>query len=200
MKTKRIAVVLMILFLCCSFAFTQNNPFAKGSLAVWEEFEFESSGGDTWENDDGDREAVMNNSTMVAYFIKPGIAVGGQFLLNRTSQGDYKNTMWGLGPSATYFLGGNDVNGSVKGSVFPYARVVFAYLKGNTEYSSGADFEFTATVMGADLGAMYMLNSFVGFSGSIGYQIWSFNSDDIPNDEEDGNKININAGFTIFIP
>ncbi|MFC1549862.1 hypothetical protein ACFL46_01035 [Candidatus Neomarinimicrobiota bacterium] len=200
MHNKGITVALMVIFICFSFATAQNNPFAKGSLGVWEEFYFQSSGGDAWENNDGDRETEMQNNTTVGYFIMPGVAVGGQFMLDRTSQGDYKDTMWGFGPSATYFLGGGDVNGSVKGSVFPFATVGFVYLKGNTEYSSGADFEFTATIFGGDVGAMYMLNSFVGFSGSIGYQLWSFNSDDIPNDREDGNKFNLNAGFTIFIP
>jgi len=199
MNTKRITVVLMILFLCFSFAFAQNSPFGKGSIVIWEEFEFESSGGDMWEYD-GDRESTIMNRTSVDYFIMPGIAVGGTFFLERESQGDYNDTKWGLGPSAIYVLGGDNTNGSVKGSVFPYARVAFLYLKGNQERSSFSDTEFTALVFGADIGAIYMLNSFVGFSGAIGYQIWSFNSDDIPNDEEDGNKFGINAGFTIFIP
>jgi hypothetical protein len=140
MNNKQITVVLIIIFFCFSLAHAQKGPFDKGSIRIDQSFEFNSDGGDIWENHDGDRRSALKNQTSLHYFIMPGISVGGQFILERVAQGDYTNTMWGIGPGVTYVLGGDEANGQVKGEIFPFASVLFAFLRGNEEYSSSGDF------------------------------------------------------------
>jgi hypothetical protein len=155
---------------------------------------FNSDGGDVWENDDGERRTSYESQTLFGYFIMPGLAIGGQFAIESVSQGDYSNKLWAFGPQATYYFGSNSATNSVKGQVYPFVRATYARLNSKEDYGD-SDFEFSASVYVADVGAVYMLNSFVGITGSIGYQMWGF---DFENESEDGNRIATEFGFAIF--
>jgi hypothetical protein len=146
-----------------------------------------------WENH-GDRRLAYENQTMLGYFIMPGLAIGGQFLIESVSQGDWSNVLWGIGPQATYYLGSNSTDVSVKGQVYPFVSAGYARLN-SKEDDGESDFEFTADVFWTDLGAVYMLNNYVGVFGSIGYQLWGF---EFENDSDDGNRIATEFGFSIF--
>jgi hypothetical protein len=195
MNTKGIGIVLVILFVIFASSLAQNSPIGKGNIVIDTGFTFHSDGGDVWDNGDGDRRSAYESQTMFGYFVMPGFAVGGQFLLEGISQGDWSNKLWGIGPQATYYFGGNSTNDSVKGQVYPFVSAGYAHLSSKEEEDDW-DFEFTANVFWGDLGAVYMLNSYVGIYGSISYQLWGFEFED---ESDDGNRIATDFGLTVFL-
>jgi hypothetical protein len=195
MNNKGTGTTIIILLVFLATAVAQNNPIGKGSIIIDTGFALNSDGGDVWENDDGERRTAYESQTMLGYFIMPGLAIGGQFLIEGISQGDWSSSLWGIGPQATYYLGGNSTDNSVKGQVYPFVSAGYARLNSKEDYSD-YDFEFSANVFWTDLGAVYMLNNYVGAFGSIGYQLWGFEFED---DSDDGNRFAMNFGLAVFL-
>lgn len=176
-------------------AFAQSFPTDKGSMILMGGFAFSSAGGDLYENRDGDRFMSIQFDPSLSYFVTPGLALGGQFSLERDSQGDYTATTWGIGPRLAYFVGGNQPRASAKGTTLPYVGVSFLYLNSSVDWNG--DDSASGTMIGFGIGFLNMLTNTVGFFGEAGYQIDNMEPED--GDSESGNQITAGLGITAFI-
>jgi len=207
MKKRRvfslICLFVSILIVFCSSGFAQSFPTDKGSVALFGSFAFSSAGGDLWEDDD-DRLTQLQFTPSVSYFVTPGFALGGKFLLNRMAQGDASMTTWGIGPHVLYFIGGNKPKPTVKGTTYPYLGATFLYAKSTTEEDDD-EFSISGTVISFGFGVCHMLTSTVGLVGEAAYEIdnmtvkWEDWEGEEEEESESGDKFNIFAGFVVFL-
>ena len=185
-----------MLIVACGSAFAQSFPTDKGSKIVAGEFAFSSAGGDLYENSDGDRLTTIELDPFISYFLTPGLALGGNFLLERMSQGDWSLTTWGIGPRLIYFIGGSQPISTVKGKTYPFLDAAFLYIKNTFKYDSDESSSL-GTMIRFGGGILHMLSDSVGLFGEAVYSIDSIKPED--GDSESGNQFNIAAGFTFFL-
>ena len=177
-------------------AFAQSYHPDKGSKIITGEFSFSSGGGDLYKNSDGDRLTTIELDPCISYFLTPGLALGGNFLLLRVSQGDMGETAWGIGPRLMYFIGGNKSISTGKGTTYPFLDAAFIYIKSS---SKGASYELSSSRIRIKLGGgiFHMLSDSVGLFGEVAYNIDRVKPED--GDSESGNQFNIVAGFAFFL-
>jgi len=187
-----LAVMLVVI---CSSAFAQSFPTDKGSKMILGGFAFSNAGGDLYEVD-GDRMTSIQVNPSVSYFVIPGLALGGKFLLQYASQGKASMTTWGIGPQVMYFVGGNQPKSTVKGTTYPYLGAAFFYTRSTFKDEDGKD-TISGTMISLGGGMLHMLSKTVGLFGEAGYQIDNMKPED--GDSASGNKFNIVAGFTFFL-
>ncbi len=177
-----------------TYPIDQGVWFGMGSLDI------ASLSGEAYENEDGDGKFNFYLEDTGGYFIMPNLAIGGKVLIDYTSWGDYKETVWGIGPFIAYFFGGAPAE--VKGSYYPYVGGTFLYASSTTEYPNPIDqgtteIESTMTKLGVFGGVVYMLTKTVGIFGEVGFSMDSIDPDE--GDSEDGNRIGIKAGVSAFL-
>lgn len=196
----RIFTCVCILALTLIFAFgsacAQSFPTNKGSKIVGGEFYFSSAGGDLYENWEGDRLTSIEVDPFISFFLAPGLALGGNFLFERMSQGDASLTTWGIGPRLMYFIGGSKPISTVKGTTYPFLDAAFLYVKSTYEYNS-YDSSESGTMIRFGGGILRMLSDSVGLLGEVAYSIDKMKPED--GDSVSGNQFNIAAGFTFFL-
>jgi hypothetical protein len=196
-------IFLPILAVICSSAFAQSFPTNKGSVMVYGSFAYSSAGGHLYE-DDGDRLSTLQFNPSVSYFVTPGLALGGKFLLSRTSQGDASLTGFGIGPHLLYFIGGNKPKDKVKGTTYPYLGTTFLYSRA-TAGEDDEDLTISGTMFSFGFGVCHMLSNSVGLVGEAAYQIdnmtvkWEDWEGEEEEESESGDKFNLVAGFVVFL-
>ena len=198
MKKIYTCMCIFALSLIFSFgsAFAQSYHTDKGSKIIAGEFSFSSGGGDLYENSDGDRLTTIEMDTFISYFLTPGLALGANFLLIKTAQGDLSATAWGIGPRLMYFIGGNKSISTGKGKIYPFLDAAFLYIKST---SKGASYELSSSRTRIKFGGgiLHMLSESVGLFGEAAYNIDSEKPED--GDSERGNQFNIVAGLAFFL-
>jgi hypothetical protein len=173
----------------------QSFPTDKRSQIVSGGFSFSSAGGDLYQSGD-DRLTVIELSPSIGYFVIPGLAIGGKFVLERTSLGEGSLTSWGIGPHIVYFVGADKPRARIKGTIYPYLGAAFLYNR--TTYKSGGwDSTASGTMISFGAGVLRMLSNAVGLFGEANYQIENVKPES--GDSESGNTFNIAAGFTVFL-
>jgi len=191
-----VCIFAFVIILAYSLTFSQSFPTDKGSKLVAGEFSYSSSGGDSNENSDGDRDISIDLGSSISYFLSPGLALGADFLFGRSSQGDNSVTMWGIGPRLSYFIGGNHAVSTVKGTTYPFLTVSFVYVKGGYDYGDNES-SVSGNVIGFGGGIMHMLSESVGLYGNVSYSIENMKWED--EDSESGNEFGISAGLSFFL-
>jgi len=120
----------------------------------------------------------------------PNIAVGGDLMYLRTSQGDVSATQVGIGPAATYFF---NVQSD---KVYPYVGMGLLYYNYSIDVdqwdssASGFDFRFGG-------GVTYMLGKNLAVIAELGYHIQSLKPEE--GDSESGNILAFTVGFAAFL-
>lgn len=141
----------------------------KGSFLVGGTAGFQSQG---YEDVDGRQTTITLNPT-AGTFIVPGLAIGGEAIITRTSFDDLSSSTLGIGPFLAYFFGGPD------SGTFPYFSGGVSYVSNDTEGTTlsgfGADVAAGVAIMLARNAAI-SLEGFAqfsslsadGFEGSLG--------------------------------
>jgi len=166
-----------------------QSPIDKGSINLGGSFSLDSSGGDLYEID-GDRQTMTMFTPGFRYFIKDGIAVGGDIMYLRIGQGDDSMTTLGIGPAAAYFFK------TKSDKFYPYVGLGLLYSNYSIEAgtwdssASGFDFRFGA-------GLAYMLGKNLALTGELRYHIQSLKPEE--GDSESGNVIAFLIGFAAFL-
>lgn len=189
-------LTIMVIVIGSSVA-AQNFPTDKGSKIVSGGFTFSSAGGDLYESADGDRQVLLQFSPSVSYFVIPGVALGGEFLLEYSFYGDYSDNTWGIGPHILYFLGGDRPKPTVRGTTYPYMGAGFFYSHSMFKYGEIVEVTSSGHMISLEGGILHMLSNAVGLFGEADYQMESMNPEG--GDSVNGDKFNIAAGFTVFL-
>jgi len=167
-----------------------KTPIDKGSINVGGLLSIQSSGGDIYAGGDGDRQTMTLFIPSARYFITPNIAVGGDIMYLRSSQGDVSATQVGIGPAAAYFF-------KVQNEKFyPYVGLGLLYYNYSIDVgewdtsASGFDFRFGG-------GVAYMLGKNLAVVAELNYHIQSLKPED--GDSESGNIFAFTVGFAAFL-
>lgn len=111
---------------------------------------------------DSDRTSSFVLNPSAQYFIAPGLAVGGDVLLEYTSSDDFSTTRYGIGPTASYFFGSGE-------------RSYYPFLSGSvravhTNFDGPSDGATVMTYRGSG-GILIMLSRSIGVTGELFYQM-----------------------------
>lgn len=125
---KLVLGVLALLIPLCARA--QEYPIDRGSLLIEGSASYTSSGGSLYEDYDDDRLNVLTINSSVQRFLVPNLAIGTITEVSRVSRGGSSETLLGIGPRVSLFLG------TPKGSVQPFisAHALFVSLTAEYEY------------------------------------------------------------------
>jgi outer membrane protein W len=164
---KKITLILLVLFVFYSFAFTQDFAVDKGSVIFSAIASYNSQGGDLFENADGDRATTIMLAPAAMFFIMPNIGVGGSASYNRQAQGDNSYSTIGIGPSVAYYYG------NAESTMFPYLGAGFRY-----NIMGDKDDKVTGTDIAVGLGLLYPVKKSVGVVIEAGYHIMNLKHED----------------------
>lgn len=200
---KKITIILVMVLLLATIALSAEGPVDKGNMIVGGEFSFTSNGGDYYENNDGDGLTIIGLSPFMSFFVAPSIAFGGEIQYEKSSRGDFSQSIFGVGPTVAYFFNYDPTRTEIKGVVYPYVQAYFAYAKVSEDYD-GNDFEGTVTYFGGKGGIMYMLTKHWAVNTNLYYQSGNFKQTkpEVPDgfdDSKSGNTLGCNVGVTAFL-
>ena len=183
-----------------------RNPVDKGSLMLDGSAFFSTQSGELYEDFDLDGDSTSGGGSkttisvmpMIAYFVAPGLMVGGEFRFTRQLLGDDKDTYFGFGPTAGYFFNMNRTRADAQGMFYPYLKAFFSYGKQKREREDSST-EGTFMNFGGQVGLVYMLSNTVGADLSARYSRDTVDPEDEDLGSADGTTLQVGIGITAFI-
>lgn len=197
---KRIAFTIILLFVASSTVLAQSYAIDKGSFQIAGMIGYQSMGGDLYEDADENRSTTINVSPGIRYFVAPKIAIGGDILYERTSQGDYSNTTLGIGPVVIIAFGDS------KTKTYPYIGGGFLFASNtdkdvDVDWWTGEEEEVEHKTTGSDImfggGIIHMVSKNLGIMAELSYHIQSMKPEE--GESHSGNVIWFRSGLTGFI-
>ena len=164
----------------------------RGSLELGGSIYLLSSGGEAFEDSEGNRSFRFNFNPDFMIFVVPSFAVGAELQFSFYSLGDYSNNTIGIGPSITYYIAGHQDQ-----KLYPYIGVSYlfsAYSYEDTSMDYSGDSKNTATTIKA--GLMIMLSDAVALNTEFNYRAHTYDLGDNP---ESGNVFYLGLGIKAFI-
>jgi outer membrane protein W len=180
---KKIILISLVLLLFHSFAFSQDFAVDKGSILFAGMASFSTSGGDLYENADGDRAMNITLEPSVNYFVIQNVGVGLKAQYSRDSQGDYTSSTLGIGPNLAYFLGDAESN------MFPYLGAGFHYITNSVD-----DYTISGTDIAIIAGVLAPVKKNLGIMINASYHMMSLKHEDW-DEAESGNIIMVGIGI-----
>lgn len=180
----RVPVALLALSVPAS---AQDYAIDRGSFVLDGTVSFSSDGGELYENLEGDRRNTVLLNPSALYFVAPGVALGGELLLQYASQGDFSATTIGVGPEIAYFIGEAD------SSVYPFLAASVSYVSLSSEV-----FDASGIGFGLNAGAAFMLTRSVAISASVGYDLQNLSVDQA-DETFSGNSFRMELGVAAFL-
>lgn len=173
----------------------QDYAIDQGSYRVGGSASFVSRGGDLYEGFDDERQNTLLLNPSTQLFVAPGLAIGADALINRTSQGDVTVTTLSAGPSLAYFFGGPE------STAYPFvsASPLFSLIRSEID-NEFDDFGFEATGFGAQFsgGVAFLLARNVAFTAEGFYLTESLKSEEA-DESASGNTFGVQLGVTAFV-
>lgn len=191
------AIIILATALLLAATVSAEGPVDKGSVIVGGGFSFTSNGGDLYENFEGDGQTFITFMPNLAFFVAPSIAVGGEIIFQKSSQGDYSESGFGIGPSVAYFFNTDPTRTEIKGAVYPYVELYFQYIKLSMD-DGGGDDKANLTAFGGKGGIMYMLTKHWAVNSNLYYQSESLKPDGA-DDSISGSTLGLSVGVTAFL-
>ncbi|MFH0734898.1 MAG: hypothetical protein V1773_10760 [bacterium] len=176
-----ISYIFICLFVLSGLTYSQSYPTDKGSKVITGSFAFSVSGGDLYENSEGDKLFTLDLNTTAGFFISPGFSIGGKVQYNNTSQSGYSYTQIGIGPQIAHYFG----SGERRSYPFINASVLFI---SRTSAVTGYQIYFGG-------GVCVMAAKSIGISGELGYQVESLSHDSY---SATGSRISLSIGIKAF--
>jgi hypothetical protein len=179
----RSLLALAALVLLATAASAQGYPTDKGSILLDGAISFTSQGFE----DVDERATNINVNPSLGYFIMPGLAIGAEVLLDKTSFDELSSTSLGVGPFVAYFFGGP------ASRTYPFISAGVNYVSNSTE---GVD----TSGLGAEVaaGAAFMVARNAALTASAFAQFSSFSA--VGSDESFGsNTFGVRGGVAVFI-
>ncbi len=174
-----------------------ETPVDKGSMVVGGTAYFMTQSGDWYENADGEGVNTIALEPSIGYFVAPSIMVGGRILFESESQGDNKETIFGIGPEVGYYFNLDATRTEAKGAIYPYVKAFFVYAQYKDEWTGG-DETTDITMFGGQGGGVFMLSNAIGLNASVKFQSESYKEDDA-DESVSGTSLQVGAGITAFL-
>jgi hypothetical protein len=190
------SVAVLCSFLVSGLSSAQDHPIDPGVFGLDGTVSFRSQGGDLY-SVEGDRQTTAAIEPGGFYFIAPGVAVGGQLRLARSSQDVGTSTTLGIGPSALYYFGEPDAE------VLPFVGANLLLLRQSGTVDLGSidlgEQEVTVTGLAFDIqaGFTYMLARNVGVTTAAFFLYERLGGDNV--ETQTGNTVGVQVGITAFI-
>lgn len=151
MKTFSFMLFVLLLF-APSSARAQIYAIDAGSILIDGQASIISTGVE----DVDDRQTSIFVNPSAQYFFAPGLAIGGEALVNRISSGGDSFTTYGIGPALSYYFGQPD------SEAFPFVSGSIFFTDTSEDGGSGTAFRLSG-------GAVYMLARNIGLTGEVFY-------------------------------
>lgn len=163
----------------------------RGSLSLGGGISFYSSGGELYENTDGDRNMSFNFNPDFLFFVAPSFAIGAEFQYSYYKSGEYSNNTVGVGPTFMYCIAGHRDQ-----KVYPFISEsifvdFYSYKDTSTDYEGDSKGINSST----SLGVMFMLSKAVALNTRITY----FSRTTLGDNSLSGNEIYFGIGIRSFI-
>ena len=165
----------------------QTYATDRGAVVLGGSVRWSSSGGDLYENNEGDRYNSVLVNPRVLYFVAPGLGIGGNLYVESESQGDFNATTIAVGPAAAYFFGGPD------SSALPYISGFLGYGKTTTSGWDGSGLSF-----GAGAGLAFLLSPSVALTAGAWYRLDNTTVDQL-DQSFGGNTMALEIGVEAFL-
>lgn len=180
-------LVLGLVLGLASPALGQDYATDKGAWILGGSVSYASDGGELYENAEGDRLNTALVNPRALYFVSPGLAIGGQVVVQHTSQGDASFTTLGLGPEVAYYFGGPE-------------STVYPFVAGNVAYAtiSSDGFDASGFGFGFGAGAAFMLSRSVALTAGGEYTIDNLSVDQV-DESFTGNSFRLELGVSAFL-
>ena len=196
MSIRIASVAVLCSFLVSGLSSAQDHPIDPGVFGLDGTVSFRSQGGDLY-SVEGDRQTTAAIEPGGFYFIAPGVAVGGQLRLARSSQDVGTSTTLGIGPTALYYFGEPDAE------VLPFVGANLLLLRQSGTVDLGSidlgEQEVTVTGLAFDIqaGFTYMLARNVGVTTAAFFLYKRAGSDNV--ETQTGNTVGVQVGITAFV-
>ncbi len=164
MKSKYLLIIACLMVLS-NFAFSQEFAADKGAVLFAGTGSFISSGDDLFEDGDGNRATTFSLTPTFNYFVAKNIFVGGGMEFISSTQGDWGNNSFGIGPQIGYMFGNQE------STVFPYIDAGLRLQSMKYKYKSLDDEKATGTDIFFSAGMIVPLKSHIGLVFEAGYHV-----------------------------
>lgn len=186
MNARKLASVVLLLPILASPLAGQSYAVDRGSLRIGGNASFSSTGTSVNGTDEDDRLTQLAIAPQIEFFVVPGLALGGELVLSRLSDGDDSFTAYGLGPAITYFFGSGP-------------RSVWPFIGGSLQFqwaSSDGDDDPSIRGYRGEAGALFMASDAVGFDAAFYYQFLERESDLV---DVESDSFGLAIGVSAFI-
>jgi hypothetical protein len=175
---KQVFLFMICLLVLYSTGFAGRARYAtdQGSVMLGISGGYLSAKGELYEDPDGEGFSAFLVSHQLAYFVLPGVGVGGDLFLLRTSQGPLRTTTSGWGPRIMGFLWGQDRK------THPFATAGFYMVKNEMEYGDIGMLKYSGTRFKLGAGSAVMLTRHLSIVMELSY---NWDNLEIPGTDED---------------
>lgn len=176
----------------CSAAYYATD---KGVILAGGSVGFESSDGNLYEDQDGDKATTISFDPFVGYFLVPHFAVGAHLhfskIVNNRYSHDFDSSEIGFGPALFYYFGRE------YSKMFPFVSARFDWMKESSSLDTYDPPDRTYATFGFAGGITAMVSKNVGIRTALFYQ---FDSEKEEGEEKvGGKKIGLRVGIESFI-
>jgi hypothetical protein len=144
-------MICLLVFHSTGFAGRARYAVDKGSVMLGVSGGYLSAKGELYEDQEGEGFTAFLISHQLAYFVLPGVGVGGDLFLLHTSQGPLRTTTTGWGPRIMGFLWGQERK------TYPFLTAGFYLVKSEMEYGNIAGMKYSGTRFKLGAGSAVML-------------------------------------------
>ncbi|MBE0679837.1 MAG: hypothetical protein IH592_13840 [Bacteroidales bacterium] len=187
MKIERMLFVACLIGQCFIVSAQQYATDKKATIIAGTA-SFMSSGGDLFEDLEGNNSTSINISPVLNHFIIKNLYIGGGIELVAESQGDYSYNGIGLGPQVGYMFGGP------QSKAIPYLDLGLRYYRMNMDYGSGDDFQLSGSDLAVSFGVLIPIKTHIGLYFEGGYHIMDLKDKDSA-ESFSGNVLSIGVGI-----
>lgn len=187
----KLFLISIMCFLSISLISASGFKLSKGSKTISGSFALSNTGGDLFEDENGEGFFSILANPRFGIFIADNISLGGDLAFNLISQGDqvnyWKVQSWEIGPRFNYYF--NNTN-----SVFiPYGTTAILY-KNITVKTVDTKSESTLEGINFNVGAgtLIMFGKSIGLSAELSYNYEGYF------ENENGNSLQFLIGINIF--
>jgi len=180
---KLFALSIVTIFLFSSASIAQDY-FDQGLLEMGGSFSFNNSGGDAYEDSNGDGSTSISIAPSAGYFVIDNFSVGAVISLSKYGQGDYSSSTTTFGPVFEYFYD------EMMGPGYVYGHL--SYMIASNSWDNGTNTgDYSSSYIRIAPGYFVPLNDKVGVSAEL-----YFSMDSI--DGTGGSQIGLSVGFKLF--
>jgi hypothetical protein len=121
---KRLLCFLIVIWFTGNVYAQPEFATDAGSMSIGGNISLSSSGGDLYDDSDGNRSFNFNINPDFSIFVIPSLSIGIDFLTRIYIHESYSRNSFGFGPSLTYYIAGHKDR-----RIYPYIGASYSFYK-----------------------------------------------------------------------